>query len=86
MGLEANSLTKNDALDFCHAVVGCAYSNFTTLDTTWKRRIGMLPKPNWLASVYSREGSTKWWATFKRPSLNPASASSSYSTSRFAKN
>ena len=55
MVVEANSLTRNDALDFCHAVVGCAYSNFTTLDTTWKRRIGMLPKPNWLACVYSRE-------------------------------
>jgi hypothetical protein len=34
--------------------MGCAFANFTTLDTTWKRRIATLPKPNWLACVYSR--------------------------------
>jgi hypothetical protein len=54
MALESNSLKKGDALDFCHAVMGCAFASFTTLDTTWKRRIAMLPKPNWLARVYSR--------------------------------
>ena len=54
MAIEANSLTKGDGLDFCHAVMGCAFANFTTLDTTWKRRIASLPKPNWLACVYSR--------------------------------
>jgi hypothetical protein len=54
MAIEANSLTKGDGLDFCHAVMGCAFANFTTLDTTWKRRIASLPEPNWLACVYSR--------------------------------
>ena len=54
MALESNSLTKGDGLDFCHAVMGCAFANFTTLDTTWKRRIANLPKPNWLACVYAR--------------------------------
>jgi len=54
MAVESNSLTKGDGLDFCHAVIGCAFANFTTLDTTWRRRIANLPKPNWLACVYSR--------------------------------
>jgi hypothetical protein len=54
MALESNSLTKGDGLDFCHAVTGCAYANFTTLDIAWKRRIANLPKPNGLACVYSR--------------------------------
>jgi hypothetical protein len=54
MAIESNSLTKGDGLDFCHAVMGCIFASFTTLDTTWKRRIANLPKPNGLARVYSR--------------------------------
>lgn len=52
MAVESNSLTKGDGMDFCHAVIGCAFANFTTLDTTWKRRLDNLPKPNWLARRY----------------------------------
>ncbi len=54
MAIESNSLTKGDGLDFCHAVIGCAFASFATLDTAWKRRIEHLPKPNWLARTYSR--------------------------------
>jgi len=28
MAIEAKSLTKGDGLDFCHAVMGCAFANF----------------------------------------------------------
>jgi hypothetical protein len=59
MAIESNSLTKNDGLDFCHAVMGCAFANFTTLDTGWKRRIANLPKPNWLACIYSYSDLTR---------------------------
>jgi len=38
-------------MDFCHAVMGCAFASFTTLDTTWKRRIASLPRPNGLARI-----------------------------------
>jgi hypothetical protein len=31
--------TKNDGLDFCHAIMGGAYAHFTTLDKRWKRRV-----------------------------------------------
>jgi len=54
IAVESNSLTKGDGMDFCHAVMGCAFASFTTLDTTWKRRIASLPRPNGLARIYSR--------------------------------
>lgn len=53
MAVEANSLKANDGLDFCHAVMACAFASFATLDTQWKRRVASLPTPNHLALVYS---------------------------------
>jgi hypothetical protein len=50
--VEADSLKKGDGLDFCHAVIACAFGSFAALDTQWKRRVGALP-PNALARVYS---------------------------------
>ena len=52
--LESKSrpLEENDGLDFCHAVIGSAYSSFATLDTKWKRRVESLPKPHGLAQIY----------------------------------
>jgi hypothetical protein len=52
MAVDSNSLTKGDGLDFCHAVMGCAYATFTTLDSKWKRRIEKLPQPHGLPRVY----------------------------------
>jgi hypothetical protein len=52
MAVEANSLKKGDGMDFCHAVVACAFSSFAALDTQWKRRVASLP-PNRLARIYS---------------------------------
>jgi hypothetical protein len=50
---EAHGFGKNDALDFCHAVMASAYGSFATLDRRWKHKIGTLPKPNNLARIYS---------------------------------
>lgn len=52
MAIESNSLKKGDGMDFCHAVMACAFSNFAALDTHWTRRIKALPS-NPLARVYS---------------------------------
>jgi hypothetical protein len=52
MALDANSLKKGDGMDFCHAVIACAFSSFAALDTQWKRRVASLP-PNRLARIYS---------------------------------
>jgi hypothetical protein len=53
MVVEANSLKKGDGMDFCHAVMACAFPSFATLDKHWKRRVEALPKPNGLARIYS---------------------------------
>jgi len=50
---EADSLKKGDGMDFCHAVMACAFGSFATLDKRWKRRADSLPKPNQLARTYS---------------------------------
>jgi hypothetical protein len=50
--VEANSLKKGDGMDFCHAVIACAFSIFAAPDTHWKRRFACLPL-NRLARVYS---------------------------------
>jgi len=52
MAIEANSLKKGDGLDFCHAVIACAYASFAALDRHWKRRLMTLPS-NPLARIYS---------------------------------
>lgn len=52
MAVEANSLKKGDAMDFCHAVVACAFASFATLDTAWKSRVARLPTPRRIARVY----------------------------------
>jgi hypothetical protein len=52
MAVEAHSLKKGDGIDFCHAVVACAFSGFATLDARWKRRVRTLPL-NRLARIYS---------------------------------
>jgi hypothetical protein len=41
-----------ESADFCHALSAAAYAQFATLDKHWKRRVGLLPKPNSLASIY----------------------------------
>jgi hypothetical protein len=74
MAVESNSLTTGDGLDFCHAVIGCAFANFTTLDTTWKRRIANLPKPNGLARVYSRAELDQMVADIETHIATPARA------------
>ena len=43
---------KGDWMDFCHAVVACAFASFATLDTRWKRRIASLGA-NRLARIYA---------------------------------
>lgn len=53
MVVEDNPLKKGDWMDFCHAVVACAFASFATLDKHWKRRVEGLPKPNRIARVYS---------------------------------
>ncbi len=53
MADEASSVKQGDWMDFCHAVVACAFARFATLDKRWKRRIEALPKPNGLARIYS---------------------------------
>lgn len=52
MAIEAGSLKSGDWLDFCHAVMACAFASFATLDKHWKRRVASLPTPNQLARVY----------------------------------
>ena len=52
MAIEANSLKKGDGLDFCHAVIACAYASFAALDRHWKHRLLTLPS-NPLARIYS---------------------------------
>ena len=42
---------KGDSADFCHALIGAAYGQFTMLDKQWKQRVESLPKPNSLAKV-----------------------------------
>jgi hypothetical protein len=49
---KAYQLKKGDGTDFCHAVIGGAFSSFATLDKHWKRRVGLLPQPNRLAKIY----------------------------------
>lgn len=51
---KSHRLKPHDAMDFCHAVVGCSSANFATLDKQWKRRVTELPKPNGLAKVFYR--------------------------------
>jgi hypothetical protein len=53
MAVEACSVKPGDWIDFCHAVVACAFASFATLDKRWKRRVDALPKPNGLARIYS---------------------------------
>jgi hypothetical protein len=43
---------KGDGIDFCHAVMACAFANFATLDKQWKRRVEKLPKPNRAPRIY----------------------------------
>lgn len=45
---------QGDGIDFCHAVMAAAFSNFATLDKQWKVRVENLPKPNELPRVYYR--------------------------------
>jgi hypothetical protein len=53
---KAFQFKRNDGLDFCHAALGTAYGNLTTLDRQWKRRVESLPAPNGLAKAcYRRE-------------------------------
>jgi len=52
MAIEARCLKKGDGMDFCHAVVACAFASFATLDTRWKHRVASLPTPNRIARIY----------------------------------
>jgi hypothetical protein len=45
---------KGDGRDLCHAALGAAYGSMAALDKHWQRRIGVLPGPNGLARIYSR--------------------------------
>jgi hypothetical protein len=47
-------IRKGDGMDFCHAVMATAFSNFATLDKQWKARVESLPKPNGAPRVYYR--------------------------------
>ena len=51
---KAYQFKRNDAFDFCHAVVATAYASIATLDKHWKRRVDHLPKPNEAARVFYR--------------------------------
>jgi hypothetical protein len=55
MAIDSGSLKRGDGLDFCHAVMACAFSSFAALDSYWQRRLSTLPKHP-LARVYSRNG------------------------------
>jgi hypothetical protein len=48
-----DNLKRGDGIDFCHAVIGAAFSSVMTLDKRWKRRIETLPQPNGVARIYS---------------------------------
>lgn len=52
MAVDADSLKKGDGMDFCHAVMACAFGSFATLDKRWKCRADSLPKPNELPRIY----------------------------------
>lgn len=39
-------LKDGDGIDFSHAVMASAFSNFATLDKQWKRRVDNFPLPN----------------------------------------
>lgn len=45
-------IKKGDGMDFGHAVMASAFSNFATLDRQWKRRVENLPKPNRNPRIY----------------------------------
>ena len=67
MAMDANSLKKGDGMDFCHAVMACAFGSFATLDKRWKGRAESLPKPNQLARIYcpleldQMVADMEWW-------------------------
>ena len=46
-------IRRGDGLDFCHAVVACGCASVAMLDTEWKRRVSLLPKPNNAPPIYS---------------------------------
>ena len=52
---DAGRFKKNDAIDFCHAVVASSYASVAALDKRWKRLIESLPSPNGLARIYAGE-------------------------------
>jgi hypothetical protein len=52
LAVQASSLKKGDGLDFCHAVMACAFASFATLDKRWKHRVASLPTPNRHARIY----------------------------------
>ena len=43
---------KGDGVDFGHAVMSSAFSNFATLDRQWKRRVENFPTPNRNPRIY----------------------------------
>lgn len=45
---------RNDAMDFCHAVLASSAANIAALDKQWKRRVENLPEPNGLARIFYR--------------------------------
>jgi hypothetical protein len=51
---KAYQFTRNDVVDFCHAVAGTSAATLSTLDKQWKHRIERLPAPNKLAKVFYR--------------------------------
>lgn len=48
----SHGFNRHDGLDFCHAVVGVAYSLVATLDKNWRRRARAIPAAERLARVY----------------------------------
>lgn len=52
---KAYRFTRNDVMDFCHAVLGTSTATLATLDKQWKRRVGRVPQPNGLAKVFYKE-------------------------------
>ncbi len=49
---KAYQLKKGDGIDFCHAVLACAFASVATLDKHWKRRVESLPEPNQIPRIY----------------------------------
>ncbi len=47
-----HQVKDGDAMDFHHAVMACAFSNFAALDKHWKSRVANLPKPNRTPRIY----------------------------------